>query len=123
PTLPAVTAWTTVPAAPERPNHSRAATTIASARSSRATPSLRSAGSSPRAPLPIRRSVPPMTWAIPNHSPRTARTGHGGRDGLGARLDRPPERAAELALGLAGRADRAGEVVRVAMCVLQAVRL
>src|SRR5690625_49168 len=115
PMLPAVTAWMTVPAAPERPNHSRAATTTASASSSRATPSFRSAGSSPRAPLPIRRSVPPMTWAIPSHSPRTIRIGHGGRDGLGARLDRPPVRAVERVLGLPDRADRAGEVVRVAM--------
>src|SRR5690606_22832444 len=115
PTLPAVTAWMTVPAAPERPNHSRAATMIASASSSRATPSLRSAGSSPRAPLPIRRRVPPMTWAIPNHSPRTIRTGHGARGLLGARLDRPPARVAALLLGLLDRADRAGEVVRVAM--------
>ncbi|HLV05204.1 hypothetical protein [uncultured Georgenia sp.] len=56
-----------------------------------------------------------MTWAIPNHSPRTIRTGHGARGLLGARLDRPPARVAALLLGLLDRADRAGEVVRVAM--------
>src|SRR5690625_983670 len=115
PTAPAVTAWITLPAAPERPNHSRAAMTTARASRSRATPSLRSAGSSPRASLPIRRSVPPIRWAIPSHSPRSIRTGHGARDCCGARPDRPPVPAVGRLPDLADRADRAGEVVRVAI--------
>ena len=83
PNVPAATAWMTSPAAPCRPHHSRAATTIASAMKANPMPSRRCSGSRSRAQLPMRRTVPPATCAIPIQVPRTARSGSGRPPPLG----------------------------------------
>ncbi len=83
PSVPAATAWMTSPATPCRPHHSRAATTMASAMKAKPMPSRRCSGSSSRAELPMRRTVPPATCAIPIQVPRTARSGSGRPPPLG----------------------------------------
>ena len=83
PSVPAATAWMTSPATPCRPHHSRAATTMARAMNAKPMPSRRCSGSRSRAEVPMRRTVPPATWAIPIQVPRTARSGSGSPPPLG----------------------------------------
>ena len=93
PSVPAATAWMTSPATPCRPHHSRAATMMASAMKANPMPSRRCSGSSSRAELPMRRTVPPATCAIPIQVPRTARSGSGRPPPLGFARGRPPRGA------------------------------
>ena len=93
PTVPATTAWTTVPTDPGMPHHSRAATTTARARSSRPMPSRRCSGSRSRPVSPTLRATAPVAWARPIHVLWTARRGSG----------RPPLRAPARPLARAGR--------------------
>src|SRR5699024_1235180 len=85
---------------------------------------LRSAGSNPRAPDPIDRAVPPITWAMPIQRPRTIRTGSTGLGWAAGFFDLLAAVLAGADLVLAvcflrpGAADRAGEVVRVAIIAL-----
>src|SRR5665647_3805044 len=76
----------TSPAMPLSPHHSRAATTTVRPSRKNPMPSRRCSGSSSLALRPIRRTVPPATWAMPIQAPRTALSGHG----------RPPRRALAL---------------------------
>src|SRR5690606_33355330 len=79
------TAWIASPTGPLSDHHSRTATTTASASSRKPTPSRRCSGSSSRAPAPILRTAPPVTFAMPIQVPRAARQG---------RPTTPPRRAA-----------------------------
>src|SRR5450759_2426051 len=93
----------TSPAMPLSPHHSRAATTMVRPSRKKPMPSRRCSGSSALALRPIRRTVPPATWAMPIQVPRTALTGHGRSPRRALALDRD-----DLAAGL----RRAGRPLR-----------